>query len=277
MQRILAATDGSPDGQAALRWAVDLARAASAELLVTTAWRPEYSEVPPEQYDDLREQARQRLDDDHCGDVRDAGVPYRCVVLGGDPRAVILAAADDLDADLVVVGTRGMGRRHHALHLGSVAHHLAHHSTRPLATIPASARTSWPTTVLVGVDGSERGAHALAWAAELATSMHSDLVAAYAEAPPAEWVPHDDPKSWYQSATRDLDGWVAPYATPEHPIRTVVVDHEPGPGIADAATRERAGLIVVGARGSGPVTGVRLGSTAFKVLHQSQLPVVIVP
>ena len=277
MQRILAATDGSSDGQAALRWAVDLARAASAEVIVATAWQPGQSEVSPADYDDLREQALRRLDDEGCGEVRDAGVPYRCFVLGGDPRDVILAGADDLGADLVVVGTRGMGRRHHALHLGSVAHHLAHHATRPLAMIPASARTTWPTTVLVGVDGSEPSTHALAWAAEFAPIVQSHLVAAYAEVPPAEPVPHDDPTSWYQRTPRDLEGWVAPYATAENTIRTVVVDHAPGPGLTEAATRERAGLIVVGARGAGPVTGVRLGSTALKVLHQSQLPVVLVP
>ena len=47
--------------------------------------------------------------------------------------------------------------------------------------------------------------------------------------------------------------------------------------MTDVAISEAAGLIIVGARGTGGITGLRLGSTALKVLHQAQVPVLMVP
>jgi nucleotide-binding universal stress UspA family protein len=276
MNRILVGADGSPDSQAAIRWSGELAAATDAELIVATAWKPGISEVSPDEYEDLRADAQTALDAWSGADVV-AGIESRSRVLEGDPREALLEAADALDADLVVIGTRGTGRRHHAMHLGSVAHHLVHHARRPLAIAPVSARGSWPSTIVVGVDGSPHGVRALGWATDLARSTGSEVVAAYAEAPPAEFVAHDDPNSWYQRAQRDLDTWVADRTEPGLTIRTRVVDREPGPGIAEAGDREHAGLIVVGARGIGGVTGVRLGGTALKVLHHAHLPVVVVP
>jgi len=276
MNRILVGADGSPDSRAAIRWAGELAAATGAELIVATAWRPEISEASPDEHDDLRAEAQTALDGWSEADVV-AGIESRSRVLDGDPREALLEGADELDVDLVVIGTRGTGRRHHTMHLGSVAHHLVHHARRPLVIAPVSARGSWPSTIVVGVDGSAHGARALGWATDLARSTGSEVVATYAEAPPAEFVAHDDPTSWYQRAQRDLDTWVADQTAPGLTIRTRVVDREPGPGIAEAGDHEHAGLIVVGARGIGGVTGVRLGGTALKVLHHAHLPVVVVP
>lgn len=277
MRRILTATDGSTDGQAALHWATGLATATGAELVVVQAWTPRTSELPPGEFDDLTREALDRLDDEWCTSVRAAGVDYRALVREGDPRDQVLACADDEDADLVVVGARGTGGRHHALHLGSVTHHLVHHTRRPLATIPPSSRTTWPTPVVVGLDGSDSGARALEWAIGLAGDVGGEVFAVYADRPPAEFVPHDDPKSWYHGAVEALEEWVGPYLDRGVAIERIVVDEAPGPGLADVADRERAGLVVTGARGLGAVTSVRLGSTALKVLHHSGQPVVIVP
>ncbi len=56
-----------------------------------------------------------------------------------------------------------------------------------------------------------------------------------------------------------------------------MVEHEPVKAITEAGVHNRAGLVVVGTRGTGGITGLRLGSTALKVLHHSGLPVVLVP
>jgi nucleotide-binding universal stress UspA family protein len=273
LDRILVGTDGSPDGQGAVRWAAVLAAATNAELIVLTAWVPDASEMPPEMYDERRADAQSRLGEW----IAATGARAQPLLLDGDPREALLRGADDVNADLVVIGTRGTGRRHHTLHLGSVAHHLVHETTRPLATAPVSARAAWPAPVLVGVDGSEHSDKALGWAISLAASVGGEVIATYAELAPAEFVPHDDPKSWYQRALRDVDKWLAPVDTRGVSVRSLVVDHEPGPGIAEAADDEQAGLIVVGARGIGRVSGVRLGSVALKVLHHAHLPVIIVP
>lgn len=58
------------------------------------------------------------------------------VVCDTHPVSAILQAADDVDADLVVVGARGAGG-FPALRIGGVAVALLHHATRPLAIVPS--------------------------------------------------------------------------------------------------------------------------------------------
>ena len=60
--------------------------------------------------------------------ARDAGVRKVTVqALPGDPGEVLLEAAKDFDADLIVVGSRGLTSHAHFI-LGSVAASVAHHA-----------------------------------------------------------------------------------------------------------------------------------------------------
>lgn len=47
--------------------------------------------------------------------------------------------------------------------------------------------------------------------------------------------------------------------------------------IVEAATRESAGLIVMGSRGRSKLPALMLGSVAYEVLHRSSLPVLVIP
>jgi nucleotide-binding universal stress UspA family protein len=51
----------------------------------------------------------------------------------------------------------------------------------------------------------------------------------------------------------------------------------PVDALLDAAEAFNADMIVVGTHGSGAIRGVLLGSTPFKLLHHSHVPVVVVP
>ena len=278
MKRLLVGTDGSASGQVAVGWAASLARAIECELVVATAWQtPSGTEMPPAFHDELREEARRVLDDDWCTATREAGTAYEALFLEGDPREALLAAAADTHADLVLVGARGTSSHPHAPHLGSVTHHLVHHTTLPLAAIPASARPVSPTPILVGVDGSATSAKAVEWCCDVAPGLGAEVIAVYAEVPFAEWVPHRDPSSWYQSAVKDCEAWTRPLRDAGIATRSLVIEHEPALALTETAIRVQAGLIVVGTRGTGGITGLRLGSTALKVIHHSGLPVVLVP
>jgi nucleotide-binding universal stress UspA family protein len=277
MERIVIGTDGSAIGQAALRWAAQLAAATRGTLIVVSAWQPPFAEIDPPTHAELLEESRKVLDAQWCAPVRDLGVAYEPVVVEGDPRRVLLARADEDDADLLVVGAHGAGHHKHPLHLGSVTHHLVHHTTRPLVAVPPHVAATSPKRIVVGVDGSDGSARAVSWCVEHAPALGADVLAVHSELPLAEWVPHSDPQSWYHIARQHVHEWAAPLRDAGLHCQEFVVEHEPATGLADTAIREDADLLVIGARGRGGFTGLRLGSTALEVLHQSGLPVVLVP
>jgi nucleotide-binding universal stress UspA family protein len=270
-------TDGSAVGQVAVRWAAQLAGATGATLVVVTAWQPPFAEIDPTTAAERLDEAQRILEEQWCAPARELGVDLRPVVNEGDPRQVILACAAEEDADLVVVGARGASHHKHPLHFGSVTHHLIHHTDRPLATIPPHVSTAAPTRLVVGLDGSEGSTRAIAWCVDYARDRAVEVVAVHSELPLAEWVPHSDPRSWFRAAQDELHTWAAPLREAGVTTRELVVEHEPATGLAETAIREGADLLVVGARGRGGFTGLRLGSTSLKVLHQSDLPVVLAP
>jgi nucleotide-binding universal stress UspA family protein len=57
----------------------------------------------------------------------------------------------------------------------------------------------------------------------------------------------------------------------------VVAEGRPVEVLLDAAKDHDAALIVVGSHGQGAVSAAFLGSTALKLLHHSNLPVLVVP
>ncbi len=274
--RIVVGIDGSVGGQAALRWAIGFVGAVGGELVIASAWQPTFAEVSIQEFETLRREAADRVDE-WAASARAARVSVRTLPLDGDPREQLLLAADEEEADLVVVGARGTAGHTHALHLGSVTHHLVHFTRRPLAAIPAATRSAWPAPVVVGVDGSEGSLGAVAWSARTAPRVATEVVAVHAEEPGAPWAPHSGPRSSHDLAREHTEQWAAPLRDAGLAVRVSVTDGDPVDALIEAAITEQAGLLVVGSRGLGGITGLRLGSTALKVLHQGQLPVVMVP
>jgi nucleotide-binding universal stress UspA family protein len=274
--RVLLGLDGSVASQAALRWAAALVRAEGGDLVVAAVRNPPLAEVWPETTEERRGAASEDLDR-WCEPLDDASVPFRRMLVEGDPRRELLELAELHRVELVVVGARGSGGHRHALHLGSTTHHLVHHTIVPLVAVPATARAAWPASIVVGVDGSVGSERAIEWLAKHGAALTENVLAVHGQKPLAQFVPRDDPKSWSNMALDRMQDWVAPLRTCGLGARTLVMDGDPVDVLADAAIAEEAAMIVVGARGAGGVTGMRLGSTALKVLHQAQLPVLMVP
>jgi nucleotide-binding universal stress UspA family protein len=72
---------------------------------------------------------------EYCKPLADAGVDYELVIAEGHAVAAMRDAAEERDAELVVVGRRGRGGFAELL-LGSTSHDLAVHLGRPLVIIP---------------------------------------------------------------------------------------------------------------------------------------------
>ena len=140
LKRILVGTDGSEHARRAVRWAADLAGLTGAEviaahavgLLVTTPDGP----VPSTPFHD---RLRSSLEREWTEDLRAAEVPVRCVLVEGSAVTALLQVAEDEDADLVVVGSRGAGG-FSDLHLGSTSHQVALYADRPVTIVPRPGR-----------------------------------------------------------------------------------------------------------------------------------------
>jgi nucleotide-binding universal stress UspA family protein len=140
--RIVIGVDGSDPSRRAVDWCTAHARAFDAEIVAVHAVEvPTYVGVGPPYIwltsasPEQREAWRDLAERDWCKPLADAGVTFRVVVRDGDPASVLMEAAEDEDAALVVVGRRGRGGFKKLL-LGSTSHHLSHHLDRPIVIVP---------------------------------------------------------------------------------------------------------------------------------------------
>ena len=133
---IVVGTDGSETATRAVRQAVELAHAVGAKIELVSAYEP----VPAQRIDEERRQAPEDLQwainprEDVDATLkaaavvaREAGVPVNLYARQGDPADAILDVAEEVEADLIVVGNKGMTGAKRFL-LGSVPNKVSHHA-----------------------------------------------------------------------------------------------------------------------------------------------------
>ena len=132
MREIVVGTDGSAGGEAALRWALDIAKGSGARLHLVTAYpdAPSFRErlvgTARRESIDLREVADNVLAR-AAEEAGAAGLVTETYAEEGDPAHVLIDVAQQQGADLIVVGARGLTGLERFL-LGSVSSKLAHHA-----------------------------------------------------------------------------------------------------------------------------------------------------
>lgn len=137
VQTILVAHDGSEGASHALAFAVGLAQQAGARLVVVRAWSPldDLGRHPgPADFRQMHADALAEVES-WCGDAVAAGVGVDARIVEDLPVPGIVAAAREVDADLIVCGTRGLGRVKELV-LGSVARELPERSHLPVTIVP---------------------------------------------------------------------------------------------------------------------------------------------
>lgn len=141
--------------------------------------------------------------------------------------------------------------------------------------------------IVVGVDGSEHSAGALAWAIPVAQAMGAEIVAACAipdpsyyeygmgfgtAIPPVEFDPE-----WTAAMRRDFEElWCKPLRDAGMPYRAILRHGRPATVIAEIADRENADLVAVGRRGRGSVAEILLGSVSHELSHICRRPLTII-
>jgi nucleotide-binding universal stress UspA family protein len=150
MPKIVVGVDGSEGAAKALRWALGEARLRSASLRIVHAWSvplvlsipsadafgiPEPAESMQQvraalhkEADNVLEAALHRIEADD--------IEVEAEVVEGKAARVLIEAATD--ADLLVVGSRGLGG-FTGLLLGSVSQQCAHHARCPVVIVPPSS------------------------------------------------------------------------------------------------------------------------------------------
>jgi nucleotide-binding universal stress UspA family protein len=134
--RIVVGTDGSDTAKLAVREATELAKQTGSALDVVSAYEPvpqsrlrtERMEAP----DDIAHLVGPREDVDGllaeaAREVEAAGVKVTTFAREGEPADAILDVAEEIDADLIVVGNKGMTGAKRFL-LGSVPNKISHHA-----------------------------------------------------------------------------------------------------------------------------------------------------
>jgi nucleotide-binding universal stress UspA family protein len=134
--RIVVGTDGSDTAEEAVRQAIDLAKLTGATIGIVSAYQPvSKRRVQGEQEGapaDIANQFGPNEDvnfvlDAAAAKARAAGLEVTTHPVQDDPADAILNVAEKVDADLIVVGNKGMtGARRYLL--GSVPNNVSHHA-----------------------------------------------------------------------------------------------------------------------------------------------------
>lgn len=144
---IVVGVDGSDSSRAALEWALAEAKLRGSTLRAVHAWmipslgtgEAPWAVMPPESYVDfsveqVEKATHEALDRELSELGADPGIAIERFVSEGPAADVIVDAS--IDAELVVVGTRGRGAIKTLL-LGSTSQHVIQHAKCPVVVVTA--------------------------------------------------------------------------------------------------------------------------------------------
>ncbi len=136
------------------------------------------------------------------------------------------------------------------------------------------------TKVLIGVDGSDRSADAIAFGRALAVAAGTSVILATAHQSDSP-QPRIDGFPAYAGLREEAEAMLARHALMLLDVGDVelrlLADHSPARALQASAEQDGAGIIVVGSSHVGRLGRVLPGSTAERLLHGAPCPVAVVP
>ena len=144
-------------------------------------------------------------------------------------------------------------------------------------------------TIVVGYDGSDGAKAALDEAVGLARLLSGNLFVTYAYGDPRSYSgahlgPTDTLAELSErllAESRALGEQLLAEALERSggnvSIEPVLIEASPAQGLLGVARQQRAKMIVVGTHGESPIGAMVLGSTAYKLVHSTNKPVLVVP
>jgi nucleotide-binding universal stress UspA family protein len=289
-QRIVVGVDGSGTAREALRWAVGLGETFGAEVVAVHAiGLLEELHDRDQASGDWRAGLRRLVERTWCAPLMGARCAHRVELREGPPVDVLLGAAEDEHADMLVVGSRGVGADP-ALALGSTSLHVLQAARVPVLVVPDRRAGAPPADglglqrILVGVDRSEPSLAALELAADLAEVIGGSLsvleVIEYVPPfplGPSTAVTSEGEEHAPERAMALLE--VAARGIRERGVgvQVIVRSGDPAPTLLELADQLDVDLVVVGTRGRGGPAELLLGSVARTVADHVRRPTLVVP
>jgi nucleotide-binding universal stress UspA family protein len=276
-QRWVVGVDGSDNSVRALRWAAHNAPGRASTLRIVRAWSVPTSgglTVVPSMIAEFRPETAYESLEALTAEMDSLGVTVEATVEYGATSTVLLDACDD--ADLLVIGTRGLGGFSRLL-LGSTSHQCATHARVAVVVVPAATDADADLErIVVGMDASAGARAALAWTLDFAAEdAVVEVVGAATGGIGADLL--DQPIEVGTALTpfhAAVDEVEATRSAAGRCERKLVEGHA---AVALLDATSDADLLVVGERGRRGLKAALLGSVTTEVLHRADRPVVVVP
>jgi len=198
----------------------------------------------------------------------------------------VLRYAEEVDADLLVLGTHGR-RGLRRLIMGSVAEEIVR--TAPCAVFSCTSDVdevpSWPREILVAVDFSDTSRQALSVARELA-SLYQTPIRAVHVVPRPHYAPEyasasgsmvvENLPGVLEAAKKSLLKEIETHGPFPTPVEAEVSVGGASQQIIEIAAERQVGLIVIGNRGLSGFKHLLLGSVADRVVRLAACPVLTI-
>jgi nucleotide-binding universal stress UspA family protein len=294
--KMLLATDGSPDAESAARMAIALSNGLNLELHVVCAGRApsvytgsETEFLDPEFQDWMREgaksDARAKLDELAERIKEMGGEVAKTHAAVGRPDAEIVHLAEELGAGLIVVGSRGLGPLKLAL-MGSVSNNVVHHAPGSVLVVrrDGRGRDDLPGRILLALDGSEEAASATRAAVEIANANGSELHILFV-LPTQVLMGYPGPEVADQGvlvrarhrAREFVDKKAERIGANGGNVKDAhLAFGKPDEKSVELSEELEAGLIVTGSRGLSGVQRALIGSVSDSVVRHAHCPVLVV-
>ena len=290
--RILVATDGSEHGDRAIRLAAaqPWPEGSAFRVVVVDDGQVLSSELPgggPIAVDDFAAGVEDLAEIARRGarELERPGWTSEAEVVRGRPATAIVDDAARIEADVIVIGSRGRGLLG-AFALGSVSAEVVDHAGRPVLVGRGEDRFE---RVVLADDGSDSAATARALVAGWSVFRDATVAVTSVVHVPAPLHSAISP-SIYQAALKDyartvdearsqrdqvLSGSAAELRKAGRSVVTLPREGDPAEQILAVAADQAAQLIVVGSRGVTGLSRLLLGSVARNVLYGATCSVLI--
>ena len=287
---ILSPVDFSEQSRHALRWAAALAARFGSRLTVVSVVDPLLAAAALVRLgQDLAKQETEPALSDFVGATWTSTTPAPTQIVFrtpiGDAAGSILETAETESADLIVMGTQGLGGFRKWL-LGSTTERLLRRTKVPVLAVPSADESvtreaDSVSHILAATDFSGSSVAAAKIAAHWARAFSAKLTLTHIVEPvtvPPQWLPlvEESDETRVGSARAKLHVLAQQICGPQE-CDEVVALGRPADLIGSTAVDRRARLIVMGLASEEGAFSPRPGSIAYRVLSSTTVPVLVVP